>query len=72
MEATGKEFQVKGFTKWASGAQKIKLKDGSLESLDESDITMDAKAEKNIILNDISVWYICSPFKTLSLTYLAF
>jgi hypothetical protein len=56
MAETGNKFEVKEFAKWASVASKIIRKDGSLESLDESDMSKEAGVEKNIILDKISVW----------------
>lgn len=56
MAETGNEFEVEEFANWASGASKTIRKDGSLESLDESDMSEKAKGEKSIILDKIKVW----------------
>jgi hypothetical protein len=55
MAETGDKFEVKELVKWASTASKIIRKDGSLESLDESDMSNEAKGEKKIILDKIKV-----------------
>jgi hypothetical protein len=58
MEVKRNEFQVQELTKWASEATNIIRKDRTVESLDESDMSGAARAEKAIVLSKINA---CAP-----------